>query len=96
MTPRLIIGGEAVTIACRLCMCFVPQAQTGGQGGECRKNPPTVVIMSSRVVGAGGMPANDAKVNTVFPYVPNDLYCMQFLPNPEVATVEPVAATGAH
>lgn len=65
------------TVACVNCRAFVPIEATKGKGGECHMNPPSVVVINKPDLMRQQM---GQTINTVFPPVPNESWCMYFGP----------------
>lgn len=68
------------TVCCGNCVAYRPNPKTDGQGGDCRMNPPFVVVITSGMVMAHG--GAKQSINTVFPPVPKGEMCMKFAIHP--------------
>ena len=80
-----------MNIACRFCMCYVELPNTGGQGGECHRRPPSVVVITSPIVTSGG---SKQHINTVFPPVPASSWCAEFVERPSATKERNAIAEG--
>ncbi len=72
-------GGDIITLACGGCIAFVPLTGSTKNMGECHKGPPTVVLLTVPDTLHGRMKQT---VNATFPGVPQDSWCMGFMPRP--------------
>lgn len=78
--PKTNSFPNAENVRCDNCIAFVPVKAPGAViVGQCRVNAPTVVIVPARVAVGGG---NNMNVQTAFPPVIGEAWCMQFKPRP--------------
>lgn len=77
-----------IQIGCSGCVCYAPIEKTLGQGGECHRFPPTVVVV--RKVDTFTGQQGDG-FNTMYPHTRHDSWCAEFRPVP----VEPQASNDA-
>jgi hypothetical protein len=76
------MDGEKPIAACANCLAFQARDGVKPLAGQCKRNPPTPMLIPARIIGVGAR--GDPEVASAWPPVQGDDYCISFVPNAEL------------